>query len=164
MKKHLALRAGLSISTAAYAEIPMLDFVCPGNLQVHADRGEPVYINGKQAKLKKFNESYFEASRPGTIGWHDADLSFHTSIFDATGNWVLRRLIVTIRAALAAEIRVTGQHAASPKESLQLHRNVFEAICRRQPAGAHAAMTWLLLSTRRDLDAMGRDGVLRPKD
>jgi DNA-binding FadR family transcriptional regulator len=97
-------------------------------------------------------------------GWHDADLSFHTSIFDATGNWVLRRLIVAIRAALAAEIRVTGQHTASPRESLQLHRNVFEAICRRQPAEAHAATTWLLLSTRRDLDAMGRDGVLRPKD
>jgi GntR family galactonate operon transcriptional repressor len=94
-------------------------------------------------------------------GWHDADLSFHTSIIDAAGNWVLRQLIVTIRAALAAEIRVTGQHAASPKESLQLHRNVFEAIRRRQPAEAHAAMTWLLLSTRRDLDAMGRGGVLR---
>ncbi|MFM0303792.1 FadR/GntR family transcriptional regulator [Paraburkholderia sediminicola] len=94
-------------------------------------------------------------------GWHDADLSFHTSIIDATGNWVLRQLIVTIRAALAAEIRVTGQYAASPKESLQLHRNVFEAIRRRQPAEAHAAMTWLLLSTRRDLDAMGRGGVLR---
>lgn len=89
-------------------------------------------------------------------GWHDADLSFHASIIDATGNWVLRQLIVTIRAALAAEIRVTGEHTADPKDSLQLHRNVFEAIRRRQPAQAHAAMTWLLLSTRRDLDAIGR--------
>jgi len=65
MKKRLAVLAGLSISTAAYAEIPMLDFVCPGNFQVHADRGGPAYINGKQAKLKKFSDSYFEASRPG---------------------------------------------------------------------------------------------------
>lgn len=97
-------------------------------------------------------------------GWHDADLSFHTSIIDATGNWVLRQLIVTIRAALAAEIRMTGQHAASAEDSWQLHRNVFEAIRRRQPSEAHAAMTWLLLSTRRDLDAMASSGVLRSKE
>lgn len=105
-----------------------------------------------------------QAEGPRGPGWRDADLSFHTSIIDATGNWVLRQLIVTIRAALAAEIRVTGQHAASPKESLQLHRNVFEAIRRRQPAEAHAAMTWLLLSTRRDLNAMGRGGALRSQE
>ncbi|WP_207633786.1 hypothetical protein [Paraburkholderia hospita] len=43
----------------------MLNYVCPANFEVHADRGGPVYINGKQAKLKKFNDSYFEASRPG---------------------------------------------------------------------------------------------------
>ncbi len=65
MKKHLAILAGLSISTAAYAEIPMLNYVCPGNFKVHADQGGPVYINGKRAKLKKFNDLYFEASRPG---------------------------------------------------------------------------------------------------
>jgi hypothetical protein len=65
MKKRLVILAALSISTAAHAEIPMLNYVCPGNFEVHADRGGPVYINGKQARLKKFNESYFEASRPG---------------------------------------------------------------------------------------------------
>ncbi|MFM0043508.1 MULTISPECIES: hypothetical protein [Paraburkholderia] len=65
MKKHFAILAGLSISAAAYAELPMLNYVCPGNFEVHADRGGPVYINGKQARLKKFSESYFEAWRPG---------------------------------------------------------------------------------------------------
>jgi DNA-binding FadR family transcriptional regulator len=75
----------------------------------------------------------------------------------------LRQLIVTIGAALAAEIRVTGQYAASPKESLQLHRNVFEAIHRHQPTEAHAAMTWLLISTQRELDALNRDGKFRPR-
>jgi DNA-binding FadR family transcriptional regulator len=106
-----------------------------------------------------------EAEAEGTRGpgWRVADLAFHTSIIDATGNWVLRQLIVTIGAALAAEIRVTGQYAASPKESLQLHRNVFEAIRRHQPTEAHAAMTWLLISTQRELDALNRDGKFRPR-
>jgi hypothetical protein len=41
--------------------LPLVNATCPGNLAVHADRGGPVYINGKEAKLKKFNENYFEA-------------------------------------------------------------------------------------------------------
>lgn len=43
----------------------MLDYVCPGNFEVHVDRGGPVYIDGKQARLTKFSDSYFEAWRPG---------------------------------------------------------------------------------------------------
>lgn len=130
----------------------------PRAAQLAAQRANDRDIERIEAALTSMGAQVEGTRGPG---WHDADLSFHTSIIDAAGNWVLRQLIVTIRAALVAEIRVTGQHAASPKESLQLHRNVFEAIRRRQPAEAHAAMTWLLLSTRRDLDALGRGGVLR---
>lgn len=94
-------------------------------------------------------------------GWHDADVSFHAAILASTHNWVFEHLIVTIHAGLAAGIRMTGRHASSSEESLQLHRNVFDAIRQRQPAEAHAAMTWLLVVTRRDLAALERDGVLR---
>ncbi|WCM18334.1 hypothetical protein NDK50_12770 [Paraburkholderia bryophila] len=65
MKKCLAVIAGLLISIAVHAQIPRLNVVCPGNIEVHADSGGPVYINGKQAALRKFSDSYFEASRPG---------------------------------------------------------------------------------------------------
>ena len=34
----------------------MLNATCPGNFNVHADKGGPIYMNGKEGKLKKFNE------------------------------------------------------------------------------------------------------------
>lgn len=45
----------------AYAGIPLLNGTCPGNLSVHADEGGPVYVNGKETKLKRFNDNYYEA-------------------------------------------------------------------------------------------------------
>jgi len=43
------------------AKIPLLNATCPGNIEVHADQGGPIYINGKEAKLKTFNDNYYEA-------------------------------------------------------------------------------------------------------
>lgn len=56
----------LFASSAAFANIPLLNFKCPQGIEVHADEGGPVYINGKEAALKKFNDNYYEAkSVPG---------------------------------------------------------------------------------------------------
>lgn len=55
------IAALLAMSGSARADIPLLNATCPGNIEVHADQGGPVYINGKEAKLKKFNNKYYEA-------------------------------------------------------------------------------------------------------
>ncbi|MCX2684747.1 hypothetical protein OO306_04180 [Pseudomonas sp. DCB_AW] len=55
----------LAASGAAQAGIPLLNATCPGNIEVHADKGGPIYINGKEGKLKTFNENYFEAKGSG---------------------------------------------------------------------------------------------------
>lgn len=60
----LALLAGGTAS----ANIPLLNYKCPTGIAMHADEGGPVYINGKEASLKKFNDNYYEAkSGPTTI-------------------------------------------------------------------------------------------------
>jgi hypothetical protein len=48
-------------ATASLAAIPQLNYTCHGKIHVHADQGGPVFINGKQAKLKVFNKNYYEA-------------------------------------------------------------------------------------------------------
>jgi len=48
-------------TTASLAAIPQLNYSCPGKIEVHADQGGPVFINGKEAKLKVFNQNYYEA-------------------------------------------------------------------------------------------------------
>ncbi|MDR9861128.1 MULTISPECIES: hypothetical protein [Pseudomonas] len=64
--KSLLLAAPMLLASAmAHAAIPQLNATCPGNIEVHADEGGPIYINGKEGKLKKFNENYFEAKGAG---------------------------------------------------------------------------------------------------
>lgn len=52
----------LLTATAAQAKVPFLNATCPGGIEVHADAGGPVYVNGNEAKLKTFNANYYEAT------------------------------------------------------------------------------------------------------
>lgn len=65
MKRVLSIIALVSLAGVANAEIPMVNATCPGNLEVHTDEGGPLFINGKEAKLKKINDNYFEAKGVG---------------------------------------------------------------------------------------------------
>ncbi|EHJ96137.1 hypothetical protein [Agrobacterium tumefaciens] len=49
----------------AIAAVPFLNATCPGNIDVHADAGGPVYLNGKETKLKVVNENFYEATQGG---------------------------------------------------------------------------------------------------
>jgi len=66
MKRSICLRivtlAVTLSSGSAFASIEQFNATCPGGLEVHADDGGPVYINGKETRLKRFSEDYYEAS------------------------------------------------------------------------------------------------------
>jgi len=48
------------------AGLPLFNFSCPTGIDVHGDdQGGSIYINGKQANVKKFNDNYYEASNSG---------------------------------------------------------------------------------------------------
>ncbi|HEY9629792.1 MAG TPA: hypothetical protein V6C84_21005 [Coleofasciculaceae cyanobacterium] len=47
------------------AGIPLLNYTCPTGIEVHADEGGYFYINGEEARLKKFSDSYYEATLRG---------------------------------------------------------------------------------------------------
>ncbi|WP_429111142.1 hypothetical protein [Aeromonas rivipollensis] len=57
MKKVLITVFALTMAGTASAALPQLNYECPGKIQMHSDEGGPVYINGKEAKLKKFNDN-----------------------------------------------------------------------------------------------------------
>jgi hypothetical protein len=58
----IVLAATSLTAGSAQAKIPLFNYTCPGNLEVHADQGGPVYINGKETKLKKVNNNFYEAT------------------------------------------------------------------------------------------------------
>ena len=55
----------LLAASPAFAKIPLVNATCPGKIEVHADEGGPIYINGKEDKLHVFNDSYYEARGSG---------------------------------------------------------------------------------------------------
>lgn len=63
--KSLLIAVSLIAVQPAFAAIPMLNYDCPDDIQVHTDEGGPVYINGKEAKVKQKNEKYIEAKGEG---------------------------------------------------------------------------------------------------
>lgn len=48
----------LAAAAAAQAKVPFFNATCGSGIEVHADEGGPVYINGKEAKLKKIGDGY----------------------------------------------------------------------------------------------------------
>lgn len=58
----IILVAAATTATPAFSAVPFFNATCPMDIEVHADQGGPIYINGKEAKLKVFNPSYYEAT------------------------------------------------------------------------------------------------------
>lgn len=69
-RARLAIAAALLFTAGpALAKVPLVNATCPGSIEVHADEGGPIYINGKEAKLHVFNDNYYEAK------WHGVTIS-----------------------------------------------------------------------------------------
>ena len=56
------LAAACLMTAPAQAAVPQLNFTCADGIEVHADQGGPVYIDGEEAELEVFNADYSEAS------------------------------------------------------------------------------------------------------
>ncbi|HLH72011.1 MAG TPA: FCD domain-containing protein, partial [Chloroflexota bacterium] len=70
----------------------------------------------------------------------DADLGFHLHLAEATHNAVLVALINAIRDLLHQSIRATYDVDGRTERRLDAHRLVLEAVQRRDPHAAEAAM------------------------
>ncbi|MHC9085523.1 DUF3011 domain-containing protein [Luteimonas sp. RIT-PG2_3] len=56
-----ALLLALPLPQTAQAAIPLFNGTCPGGVAVHADEGGPVYVNGREARVQRISDDYFEA-------------------------------------------------------------------------------------------------------
>lgn len=120
----LAATALLALPCAlqARAALPMLNGTSPGAREVHADDGGPVYVNGRETRLKRFNDDYVEAHDPAcgvtlsiTTSAGGVQMS-HTGQGDANGvcsigrhegRPIARR---ARRSAAGSDLRIAGQH------------------------------------------------------
>jgi DNA-binding FadR family transcriptional regulator len=82
----------------------------------------------------------------------DADLRFHETILEATGNAFLVSFGALIESALRASFQISWSGSAhTPEYSLRRHLHVAEAIRERKPQEAFALMSELLRSAIEDV-------------
>jgi hypothetical protein len=66
MLRKLIAVSMLLVPFPAFASMPLLNATC-GGVEVHADAGGPVLINGRVADLKKVSDTYYEARLGGVL-------------------------------------------------------------------------------------------------
>jgi DNA-binding FadR family transcriptional regulator len=79
-----------------------------------------------------------------------ADQAFHAAILRATGNAFVGSLIAGVGAAVTWTTTYKGSHSDHLRDSLPDHQRVYEAIVRKDPQAARAAMADLIDLAHRD--------------
>ncbi len=91
------------------------------------------------------------AAAPNTDDSVRADLEFHQSIIEASGNDLLTSLGYVIESALAQSFELSTRSPGARVNSIPLHENVLKAIRKHDPDAARAATNTLLESAWNDI-------------
>ena len=129
----LAVRRGLEVEASAVAAL----------------RAEPADIATMEARLAAMEAVHLEK---GTAGRED--LAFHLSIYDATHNPLFRQLLEGIREAFEGFFAKPFDRPDFALRSFPFHRELFEAIRRRDADGARDRTYAILDIVEEDIGTM----------
>jgi DNA-binding FadR family transcriptional regulator len=126
----------------------------PGAAELAARRAGTAQVAALQSALREMRDA-LGLSPPDYEAYNEADVRFHRAIVQACGNEVLEQVgavvNITLLVAFNAAVRVPGL----PRTSLKRHQAILDAIRRRQPHRARAAMRQLVLNTGREIGKLG---------
>jgi DNA-binding FadR family transcriptional regulator len=127
----------------------------PGAAALAARRAGPAQLASLRSALRDMRDA-LDLSPPDHDAYNEADIRFHQAIVQACDNEVLEQVgaIVntTLLVAFNAAVRVPGLAPSS----LPRHQAILDAIRRRQPNRARAAMRQLVENTGRAIGKLGR--------
>jgi len=83
-----------------------------------------------------------------------ADARFHRAVLTAAHNEFLSALEGVIYSALLSSIRLTNPDKEANAQSVPLHRNVYDAICRNDEVEAEASMALLLVDANHRINTL----------
>jgi DNA-binding FadR family transcriptional regulator len=123
----------------------------PGAAELAAVRSGPAQVAELQAALREMRDA-LDLEPPDHEAYNNADIRFHRAVVQACDNDVLQQFGAMVSRALLvafnAAIRVPGLARAS----LPRHQAIVDAIRRRQPKRARAAMERLVRNTGRAIE------------
>jgi len=85
------------------------------------------------------------------LGFIDADLRFHMTVAEASGNRVAAYLMQAIRGLLQQALQSVYHVPGSPDRAIEMHRLILDAIRDRRPDVARARMQEHVESVERDI-------------
>ena len=108
-------------------------------------------------QLKQIETAYraMEAAQ-NTDEWAAADLQFHEAVLVATHNELMVSLFSVVETALGSFFVQSARKSRDFKYSLPYHRQVFEAIRRRQPDMARHAMQQMIADSSANMSGKRR--------
>ena len=107
------------------------------------------FTDGVLAQLD-FGAQFMDAAQT-LDSWAEADLRFHEAVLQATGNELLSSLFSVIDTALGTFFVLSARNSSNFRYSLPHHQKVLEAIRRKQPKVAHAAMLAMIADSQANL-------------
>ncbi|MDB5522248.1 MAG: GntR family transcriptional regulator [Rhizobium sp.] len=121
--------------------VEMRRLIEPSAAQFAAERGDDQEIARIGAALERMHVNVDQSDH-----FYEADIEFHMSIFEASGNTLIDRMSTILRPLLEASFRI--QSSANEERGLDdgydVHRAVFEAIEKRDGTEAKRRMELLL--------------------
>ena len=101
--------------------------------------------NAKLHDFKKIGEAYDEMEAAGEDeNAVEPDLKFHRAIIAASGNQLFASLGQVVEAALTVTFRIGAHNPKGQRYSLELHKNILDAIVDRDGPAARLAMQKLI--------------------
>lgn len=110
--------------------------------------------NATQQDIVELGELCDEVERLILAGedYSEQDIAYHTKIASCSKNMVMPKLIPIITTSITIFITVTKK--ALTKETIETHREIYEAIKKRNGKAAHDAMLLHLVYNRRNIERL----------
>jgi DNA-binding FadR family transcriptional regulator len=125
----------------------------PAAAALAARRAGPAELASLRTALRDMREA-LERSPPDYDAYNEADVRFHRSIVDACDNDVLQQMGAIVNTALLVAFNAAIRVPGLPRGSLPRHQAILDAIRRRQPNRARAAMHRLVANTGRAIERL----------
>lgn len=102
------------------------------------------HTEGDLIAMRKYLAELDTASQRGEIGY-ESDLGFHYSIYKATGNAIIFRLMATLRDTVRHALyevldELVSSNSATPRQLYQEHVQIYQAIASGDAEAARLAM------------------------
>jgi DNA-binding FadR family transcriptional regulator len=127
----------------------------PGSAELAARRAGPSQVVAIAVALRDMRDA-LERSPPDYDAYNEADVRFHQAIVQACDNDVLEQMGRIVNSTLLVAFNAAVRVPDLARTSLPRHEAILEAIRRRQPRRARAAMRRLVQNTGRAIGKLGR--------